>query len=99
MYCFVLGFFNTPPVTLLLHTRTHCKILRVCLCKTRTEEMTSLRKLDVGFTRGQQNVSVKFFPQLGLHPVKLQNATGKWTCCFGNQEVCVTNCLVITPLA
>lgn len=35
------------------------RILVPCLCKTSTEEMTSLRKLDVSFTRGQQNVLVR----------------------------------------
>lgn len=30
-------------------------ILVLCLCKTSTEEMTSLRKLDVSFTHGQES--------------------------------------------
>lgn len=35
------------------------RILVLCLCKTSTEEMTSLRKIDVSFTCGQQNVLVR----------------------------------------
>lgn len=58
------------------------RILVLCLCETSTEEMTSLRKLDVSFTHGQEScqcfsqVDNTFFSQLALQlSVKLQKVT------------------------
>lgn len=57
-------------------------ILVLCLCKTSTEEMTSLRKLDVSFAHGQESCQCfsradnTFFSQLALQlSVKLQKVT------------------------
>lgn len=78
-FCFNTSAPEHPPPRT---TQTPTRILVLCLCKASTEEMTSLRKLVVSFTHGQESCQClsqadnMFFSQLALQlSVKLQKVT------------------------